>query len=86
MNNKKHRFYRISLVLFILLSFVCQMASKTDTCVGQKLTIYYVNHLIVVKDDNQMFYQSRDFLCHRKVEKEVLSKSKKDKIRVTQPD
>lgn len=86
MNNKKHRFYRISLVLFILLSFVCQMASKTDTCVGQKLTIHYVNHLIVVKDDNQMFYQSRDFLCHRKVEKEVLSKSKKDKIRVTQPD
>lgn len=84
MSNKKQTIFGIGLTLFILFGFICQTVSETNTCVGKRLTTRYANDLAQVKGDNQTFYQSRDFLCHRQEEKEVLSRSKKDKILVTQ--
>lgn len=77
--------YAVVIILF-LVNFSNQRTIKMSLCVGQRLPIYYNNLMTNSLCDNQPYFWSRDYACNRQEENEVLSKSKKDKILVTQKD
>lgn len=86
MRDKKQTLYGVGLTLLILLSLTSQRVGKINTWSGQRLSSCYTNHLTKTFDKNQTFYQSRDLVCNSQEINEVLCKSKKNKILVTQQD
>ncbi|GEM_PF-5057875 len=86
MRDKRQTIYRIGITLCILLSLTSYKGEETNKKAGQRLATCYTIHMTKMLLNNQTFFQSRDLLCNRKEGNEVLFKSPKYKILVTQQD